>query len=142
MFGINSLTQSVASIKRIEALLMIPSHKPTTIIDKNLPVGSISVKNGGFSWNSQELNKIMNNRRGAGEVTPILVDINIDPKVGSLNVVIGKIGCGKSSLLMAMMDEMVKLQGDITKHGTISYVPQEAFLLNATVKDNILFGSP
>ena len=42
---------------------------------------------------------------------------------------------------MAMIDEMVKLQGTITKHGSLAYVPQEAFLLNATVRDNILFGN-
>ena len=122
-------------------MLRIPSHKPKTIEDTSLPLGYISVKSGAFAWNSTELNAIIKPTAAEREIPTILSDINICPKPGSLNVIIGKIGSGKSSLLMAMIDEMVKLQGTITKHGSLAYVPQEAFLLNATVRDNILFGN-
>lgn len=40
------------------------------------------------------------------------------------------------------MNEMVKSQGEVKKHGKIAFIQQEAFLLNDTIKDNILFGEP
>ena len=49
-------------------------------------------------------------------------------------------GSGKSSLLSSILGEMVKLKGKINVNGSISYVPQQSWIQNATVKDNILFG--
>lgn len=40
------------------------------------------------------------------------------------------------------MNEMVKIQGEVRKNGKIAFIQQEAFLLNDTIKDNILFGEP
>ncbi|KHJ47246.1 ABC transporter transmembrane region [Trichuris suis] len=37
---------------------------------------------------------------------------------------------------------MRKLEGSVAVQGTISYVPQQAWILNATVRDNILFTKP
>ncbi|KAF9368100.1 Canalicular multispecific organic anion transporter 1, partial [Podila verticillata] len=40
------------------------------------------------------------------------------------------------------MGEMYKLQGSVKVYGDIAYVPQQAWIINATLKDNILFGKP
>jgi ATP-binding cassette subfamily C (CFTR/MRP) protein 1 len=37
---------------------------------------------------------------------------------------------------------MVCDAGSVKKHGKIAYIAQEAFLLNSTVRNNILFGKP
>ena len=37
---------------------------------------------------------------------------------------------------------MVKLRGDVVLKGSVAYVPQTAYIVNASVKDNILFGLP
>ena len=68
------------------------------------------------------------------------MSIHFEPK--KFSVIIGKVGSGKSSLLNACLDEMVCNSGTIKKQGKIAYIPQEAFLLNASIKDNILFGNP
>jgi len=39
------------------------------------------------------------------------------------------------------MNEMVKKQGTMEISGTVSYVPQQSWIINATLRDNILFGS-
>lgn len=54
--------------------------------------------------------------------------------------VVGSVGSGKSSLLSSVLGEMNKFRGRINVNGTLSYVPQQAWIQNATVKDNILFG--
>ena len=70
-----------------------------------------------------------------------LKNINLKVKKGSLVAVVGKVGSGKSSLLNALLGEMHKLNEDckINVDGSIGYVPQQAWIQNATVKSNILF---
>ena len=52
----------------------------------------------------------------------------------------GQVGSGKSSLLSAMLGEMIRLNGCINTRGRIAYVPQQAWMQNATLQNNVLFG--
>lgn len=61
---------------------------------------------------------------------------------GSLVAVVGTVGSGKSSLISAYLGEMDKLSGKVNSLGTIAYVSQQAWIQNATLQDNILFGKP
>lgn len=56
--------------------------------------------------------------------------------------VVGAVGSGKSSFCNSLLGEMKLLKGKIGKKGSIAYVPQQAWIINATLRDNILFGSP
>lgn len=71
----------------------------------------------------------------------VLSDINLSVPVGSLCCVVGKVGAGKSALLHSILGEMLKLEGSVSVSGSVSYASQSAFILNATVKENILFCS-
>uniref|UniRef100_A0A8C3KLA4 Canalicular multispecific organic anion transporter 1 n=1 Tax=Calidris pygmaea TaxID=425635 RepID=A0A8C3KLA4_9CHAR len=68
-------------------------------------------------------------------------DITLDIVPGSLVAVVGAVGSGKSSLVSAMLGEMENVKGHINIQGSLAYVPQQAWIQNATLKDNILFGS-
>lgn len=57
-----------------------------------------------------------------------------------LVAVIGTVGCGKSSLLAALAGEMRKTSGEVVLGGSRAFCPQYAWIRNATVRDNILFG--
>jgi ATP-binding cassette subfamily C (CFTR/MRP) protein 1 len=57
-------------------------------------------------------------------------------------MVCGPVGSGKSSLLCAILGDMRKESGDVELHGKVAYVAQQAWIVNATLKENILFGSP
>ena len=70
-----------------------------------------------------------------------LRDIRIRIPKGALAAVVGPVGCGKSSLLSAMLDDMLHLKGHIAMAGSVAYHQQNPWILNATIKDNILFGS-
>lgn len=64
-------------------------------------------------------------------------------KRGNLAAIVGTVGCGKSSLLAALLGEMDKLgTGRVNTSGKIAYVSQQAWIQNATLQDNILFGKP
>ncbi|KZV96966.1 P-loop containing nucleoside triphosphate hydrolase protein [Exidia glandulosa HHB12029] len=73
----------------------------------------------------------------------------------ALNLVVGPTGAGKSSLLLALLGEMhlvphhsnLHFTGDeswynLPRERGIAYVPQEGWVLAATVRDNILFDAP
>uniref|UniRef100_A0A803T3C2 ATP binding cassette subfamily C member 2 n=1 Tax=Anolis carolinensis TaxID=28377 RepID=A0A803T3C2_ANOCA len=68
--------------------------------------------------------------------------VNLEIPCGSLLAVVGPVGSGKSSLVSAMLGEMENIKGHINIQGSVAYVPQQAWIQNATLKDNILFGSP
>uniref|UniRef100_A0A8C3KM63 Canalicular multispecific organic anion transporter 1 n=1 Tax=Calidris pygmaea TaxID=425635 RepID=A0A8C3KM63_9CHAR len=70
-----------------------------------------------------------------------LCSITLDIVPGSLVAVVGAVGSGKSSLVSAMLGEMENVKGHINIQGSLAYVPQQAWIQNATLKDNILFGS-
>lgn len=63
-------------------------------------------------------------------------------------IVIGKVGSGKSSLISALLGEMYALNDEYSKatvrvnSQSIAYVPQQAWIKNATLKQNILFDRP
>ncbi|KAI9091703.1 P-loop containing nucleoside triphosphate hydrolase protein [Phlyctochytrium arcticum] len=71
-----------------------------------------------------------------------LKDINLEVPVNSLVAVIGPVGSGKSSLLFGLLGEMRHTQGRSDTLQPIAYSPQQAWLVNATLRDNILFGTP
>uniref|UniRef100_A0A8C7CDD3 Uncharacterized protein n=1 Tax=Oncorhynchus kisutch TaxID=8019 RepID=A0A8C7CDD3_ONCKI len=61
---------------------------------------------------------------------------------GKLVAVVGVVGSGKSSLISAMLGEMHSSKGFINVQGSVAFVPQQAWIQNATLRDNILFGYP
>ena len=63
-------------------------------------------------------------------------------KRGQLVAIVGAVGAGKSSILSGLIGEMLHLSGSVTFGGKIAYCSQSAFIQNATLRDNVLFGQP
>ncbi|XP_060620764.2 ATP-binding cassette sub-family C member 3 isoform X1 [Anolis sagrei] len=126
---ISSIAQTSVSLKRIQHFLSHDELDPSCVDTKLIAPGySVTVRNGTFSW--------------ARDLEPALKDINWLVPNGSLVAVVGHVGCGKSSLVSALLGEMEKLHGEVAVKGSVAYVPQLAWIQNATLKDNILFGQP
>ncbi|CAI4214795.1 unnamed protein product [Parascedosporium putredinis] len=88
-----------------------------------------------------------------------LLDLNVKFEIGKLNIISGPTGAGKSSMLMALLGEMTLMDGKVFCPGgrsredvrpdpatgladTIAYAAQSPWLVNANIKDNILFAAP
>ena len=71
----------------------------------------------------------------------VLKQVNISIKNGNLVGVYGAFGSGKTSLLSGIMGQMTLCGGSVAVSGSIAYCAQQAWLMNATVRENILFGS-
>eukprot|EP01041_Mallomonas_annulata_P002837 gene2837-5584_t len=71
-----------------------------------------------------------------------LMDVNITVKRGQLVAVVGSVGSGKSSLLSGILGELHLSQGKVFLAGNVAYCDQRPWILNATLRDNVLFGLP
>ena len=59
---------------------------------------------------------------------------------GTLTLVVGVTGGGKSSLLSALLGEIRRVKGRVSVGGSTAYCPQQAWCQNASLRDNIVFG--
>uniref|UniRef100_A0A8C1S897 ABC-type glutathione-S-conjugate transporter n=1 Tax=Cyprinus carpio TaxID=7962 RepID=A0A8C1S897_CYPCA len=117
------------SLKRIQDFLSHDELDPESVDRRNNASGNgADVVNGTFSWAKQD--------------QATLDNINVMVPQGSLLAVVGHVGCGKTSLVSALLGEMEKQEGQISIRGSVAYVPQQAWIQNATLRDNILFGRP
>ncbi len=74
---------------------------------------------------------------------PVLQGVNIRVPPGALCAVVGPVGSGKSTLCASILNEAVlDERSHVTLSGRVAYVAQTAWILNKSVRDNILFGLP
>uniref|UniRef100_A0A9R1SFS4 ABC-type glutathione-S-conjugate transporter n=2 Tax=Cyprinus carpio TaxID=7962 RepID=A0A9R1SFS4_CYPCA len=127
-FAMSTTMQAVVSLKRLGKFLCQDELKLDSVerAPYHPDIDGVVIDNGTFSWSKDS--------------TPCLRRINVKGQRGSLVAVVGHVGSGKSSLLSAMLGEMEKKSGHVTVSGSVAYVPQQAWIQNATLKDNILFG--
>lgn len=71
-----------------------------------------------------------------------LENISLSVLDGQLYSIVGPVGSGKSTLLAAILGDTYKLEGNVTVRGSVAYIPQTPWIMNATIRDNILFGKP
>lgn len=76
------------------------------------------------------------------EDATLLRGLNFDLRPGTLTAVVGETGTGKTGLLTSLLGETEIVDGSIGVHGSIAYAAQTAWIRNATLKENVLFGAP
>ena len=135
------------ALARVEESLLYPDQDDTdnlAIDDLSLNKGECEIVNGTFSfdekWLKAQYERQLHNKKDITEteVEPALYDINFKAKQGEFIAIIGEVGCGKTSLLKALTKALFINKGEVKKNGLIAYIPQEAFLANTTLRENIL----
>ncbi|XP_075623995.1 multidrug resistance-associated protein 1 isoform X1 [Balearica regulorum gibbericeps] len=126
-FSVNAAVQAKVSLNRLAAFLNLEELDPESSSGNTSDSveASITIRNGTFCWSKE---------------TACLRRIDLTVPQGSLLAVVGQVGAGKSSLLSALLGELEKTDGCVTMKGAAAYVPQQAWIQNASVEDNILFG--
>ncbi|KAJ3504976.1 hypothetical protein NLJ89_g7658 [Agrocybe chaxingu] len=101
---------------------------------------AVQVDRATFEW--EEISEKGDGADGPGtSSTPFRVqNIVMHVHRGSLVAVVGRVGSGKSSLLLGLLGEMRRVSGNVAFGGRVAYCSQTAWIQNASVQDNILFG--
>uniref|UniRef100_A0A1A7YK11 ATP-binding cassette, sub-family C (CFTR/MRP), member 2 n=2 Tax=Iconisemion striatum TaxID=60296 RepID=A0A1A7YK11_9TELE len=125
---IASIVQTSVSKKRLEKFLGGDELESDHVRHDPSFNSAVSICDGSFAWER--------------DAEPFLKNVSLDIKPGRLVAVVGAVGSGKSSLISALLGEMHCTKGFINIQGSLAFVPQQAWIQNATLRDNILFGSP
>ena len=107
----------------------------------------MSLENVYSQWNVQE-DKDTGEDIEAGEGDGAVMDtvlryINFTLEQSDKVAVIGKVGCGKTSLLLTILKELCLIKGTIkvSSRNHVSYAEQNPLIMTDTVRSNILFGA-
>ncbi|KAJ7319100.1 multidrug resistance-associated ABC transporter [Mycena albidolilacea] len=163
-----NLLQSLVSLRRIEKYL------GTAEVSAVLPLAeqsqTIAFQSCTVTWpQDRGASSVSASATPSAASTPrhkfVLVDLTLQFPPGELSLICGKLGSGKTLLLLALLGEADLLSGQMlcprsppdslagftdvrvskeewVVEGMCAYVPQAAWLRNASIKDNILFSLP
>ncbi|KAJ6703052.1 ATP-BINDING CASSETTE SUB-FAMILY C [Salix viminalis] len=127
---INGLIDAFISTRRLSRFLCCSEYKHVLKQKTECEDMAVIVDDASCAWSSSE------------EKQPNLVlnHVNLCLPKGSLVAIIGEVGSGKSSLLSAILGEMMLIHGSVHSSGSVAYVPQVPWIMSGTIRDNILFG--
>ena len=166
-FGVIEINSCSISMERIACFLRVKGEEEESLRRKSkqdshiLELQTLDSKNGmavglkgcSFQWENKKYRKQLEELCDAEQVNLVksdeefelgtsccLKDIDLKVKRGDFVAIIGKVGAGKTSLLRAILGDLNMVEGSLDVDGSVAYVPQEAFLINDTLRENILFG--
>ena len=134
---ISAVVQAQVSVARVTKFMKLAEVDAQNVIKLPVPTGpdaadspAVIVEKGMFAWSVSGFN-----------TNPTLSQIDLTVPFNSLTAVVGPVGCGKSSLVSAMLGNMEKLSGTVKVVNSIAYVPQQAWIQasKSHVKHGFLF---
>lgn len=152
----NAVVDAKNASDRIDKLFEAELFENKIKRDPDSPHG-VFIVNASFTWESaatpktkmeeeKEQREKAEKQAASGKVDDAQVakleDINLVIPRGSLCAIIGGVGSGKSSLLSALTGEMRQTSGNVTLATDLAVCNQVAWIQSASIKDNIIFGSP
>ena len=159
--AVKNLADGNIAIKRFEIIFAMDNLTKYVITNTKKNKNAIEVNDASFAWtsfaedvgdslekancdvpiNAQQAESLLTNKNTNFQSPIILKQLNFVIKNGNLVGVYGAFGSGKTSLLSGIMGQMTLCGGSVAVSGPIAYCAQQAWLMNATVRENILFGS-
>uniref|UniRef100_A0A8C9ZMT0 ATP-binding cassette, sub-family C (CFTR/MRP), member 9 n=1 Tax=Sander lucioperca TaxID=283035 RepID=A0A8C9ZMT0_SANLU len=155
----------LSTVVRFAVKAMVSVQKLSEFLQSD-EIGDDSWRNGDTSV-SMEAGKKHLGVVGVNETIFFQLNVPLISFHSQLTMIVGQVGCGKSSLLLAMLGEMQTLGGSVYWNSrlqdrnsylpvcllfpmmqpsknrySVAYATQKSWLLNATVEENITFGSP
>ncbi|XP_078614100.1 ATP-binding cassette sub-family C member 5-like [Branchiostoma floridae x Branchiostoma japonicum] len=160
-FLVKAFAESRVAVQRMKSLLEMDEMKPFTARPSDSR-NALEIRAATFAWDSVQAEDGQDDTKsvitpgydGKTEKAPLtkelsesqedlmrtLFNIELDLPKGTLLGVCGSVGSGKSSLISGILGQMRVLEGTVGLTGSIAYVAQQAWIMNASVRDNILFG--
>lgn len=134
------LQQAMVAASRVRTLLEEDEHRGPSQDGRGIEQGSIRIEGLTFGYDPAR---------------PVLHGVDVDIPAGSFVGIVGHTGSGKSTLLSLLLRFYTAQRGRITVDGqplaavpdagfrdAVGLVPQEPYLMSASVRDNIAMGRP
>ena len=148
---ISEFFSNLISITRLQKFLFTPEHDFTSFEDRNsylndnllvkFDKATFGVTNTTDLPEHHQIDPNSSLNTTLGENTKLITDISFSIKKGEFIAILGQTGSGKSVLINSIMNNFTLLsnRNSVIVNGTISYDPQQAWVMNDTIKNNILF---
>ena len=154
---ISEIYSSFPSFSRLNIFMKLKERVGMDQDQKGVLPGSVSFSEYSATWNDFETQnqiKRLNVSLGGENVeeegekvedlvgveSNVLLNFDFEVRPHEFIGVIGKVGSGKTSLIRAICGDLKVSGGSVRSKGKIALVAQQAFLVNDTLKNNILFG--
>lgn len=127
---ITAIIEASVAVGRLTDFLTAPELQTDAVLTgESVGPGeeSVRIRDATFTWNKDESRNVLH-------------DINFSAHKGELSCIVGRVGAGKSSLLETMLGDLYKIKGEVVMRGTSAYVAQSPWVMNASVRENIVFG--
>ncbi|KAJ3115025.1 hypothetical protein HK100_001489 [Physocladia obscura] len=154
---ISAWADTRVALGRIHALLMSEENDFEPVVDYTADYGVV-VEHGEFMWDVSEQKNVTESKfviadaavgnvvvSGVAESDKIaLKGVHLKIPKGKLVAIVGSVGSGKSSLLSALVGQLrpVNQNAKVVFSGSVGLAAQVPWIMNATLKENILFGLP
>ncbi|OBA24813.1 hypothetical protein HANVADRAFT_27976, partial [Hanseniaspora valbyensis NRRL Y-1626] len=141
---ITEIIETKVSLNRLQEFLFFEENDDTFLFkegkskDSSLPI--VEIQNSSFIWT------VKNTTVG---VKYALKNINFKVANDSLTCIVGRVASGKTTLLKAILGSMTAISSDETgvkqpriihRFDSVAYCPQQPWIMNASIKENIVFG--
>ena len=127
---ITAIIEASVAAGRLSDYFMSPELQEDAVLHSdNVSHGqeSVKIRDATLTWNKDEDRNVLH-------------DINFSAHRGELSCIVGRVGAGKSSMLSTMLGDLYKIKGEVVMRGTSAYVAQSPWVMNASVRENIVFG--
>ncbi|KAI9837542.1 MAG: hypothetical protein M1819_007193 [Sarea resinae] len=129
---ITAIIEASVAVSRLTSFLTADELQPDAVNMIKEPATeageeAVRIRDASFTWNKYEARKA-------------LEGINFVARKGELSCIVGRVGAGKSSLLSGILGDLWKLNGEVTVRGSVAYVAQQPWVMNASVRENLIFG--
>ncbi|WFD43523.1 hypothetical protein MPSI1_002185 [Malassezia psittaci] len=163
--SLTNILQALVSLRRICAFLVsneVDASPATQQASLSAPLATVAFRQATISWPSTQQSSTCDF---------VLRDVSLEFATGQCNLICGRVGAGKSLLLQALLHEADVQSGEVMcprspwdaipfdarshkqaldaldtkrwlRSDMVAYAPQVPYLMNTTLRENILFGFP
>ena len=128
---ITSIIEASVAVSRLTSFFAAEELQADAVLRRdatpNIGDDTVRLRDATFTWDRNEGVNCLEN-------------IDFVACKGELSCVVGRVGSGKTSFLEAVLGDIWKIHGEVTVYGKTAYVPQQPWVMNASVRENIVFG--